>query len=217
MSMLEIKNLSCAPIAEDPVFNVNLTVSEGEVLALCGPNGSGKSTLCRCLAGLINKQEGEIMLDGMPLPSAPWDIARAGLTVVLKGQRVFPELSVEENLLVAGSQKSQIQKILDIFPSLSSHLRQAAGTLSGGEQQMVAIGRGLLRNPAILVLDEPTLGLAPKLAEDLIQSLGLVQKFGCGVILIENDPLLVRGIAARICHFDQGRLVSKNDLKSVRH
>lgn len=211
--MLEIKNLSCTPIAEDHVFNVNLTVAKGEMLALCGPNGSGKSTLCRCLAGLLDRQEGEIMLGGKSLPSTPWDISIAGLTVVLKGQRVFPELSVEENLLVAGSPKNQIQKILDLFPSLTRHLRQAAGTLSGGEQQMVAIGRGLLRNPAILVLDEPTLGLAPKLAEDLIRSLEIVQKFGCGVILIENDPLLVRGVAARIYYFDQGRLGSQNEQK----
>lgn len=210
--MLQVRQLRCRPVGEAPLEDVSLTAARGELVAVSGPNGAGKSTLCRCLAALRPRQAGEILLDGAPLPSAPWDVARAGLMVLLKGRRVFPELTVEENLAVsprswaAGPPRRRLGEVFDLFPELAARRRQRGGTLSGGEQQMVAIGRALLSKPRVLVLDEPSLGLAPRVVADLLRALFAIRNSGVTLLVVEEDVERLAGVADSCYLMTQGRM-----------
>lgn len=212
--MLQVRQLQCKPVGEAPLENVSFTVSAGELVAVCGPNGAGKSTLCRCLAALYPRQAGEILLDGAPLPSAAWGVARVGLSVLLKGRRVFPELTVEENLAVSprswagGPPQRRLQEVFELFPELAARRRQRGGTLSGGEQQMVAIGRALLSRPRVLVLDEPSLGLAPRVVADLQRAFSAIRASGVALLVAEEDAERLAGIADRSYSMIQGKLTS---------
>ena len=212
--MLQIRDLQCRPVGEAPLEGISLTVSPGELVAVCGPNGGGKSTLCRCLAALYSPQAGEVLLDGRALPKTPWDVVRAGLMVLFKGRRVFPELTVEENLAVpprswtGGPPRRRLGEVFELFPELANRRRQRGGTLSGGEQQMVAIGRALLSKPRVLVLDEPSLGLAPRVVADVQRALFAIRESGVALLVAEEDVERLTVVADHSYLMTQGRLAS---------
>lgn len=193
--LLDIKNLNVAYGDVQVLWDVSLQIFAGEIVALVGSNGAGKSTLLSTISGLLKPQSGEIYFQGQPLAkAATTEIVDAGIAHVPEGRRLFNALSVRENLLLGAyhrQDKEQIKIDLDymfeLFPRLKLRINQAAGTLSGGEQQMVAIGRGLMSKPKLLMIDELSLGLAPVIIESLITILEQVNKNGTTILIVEQD------------------------------
>lgn len=182
-ALLTLTNLETSPAAGDGgLRGVSLVVRRGETVAITGLNGDGKDALCRCLAGAVTPTAGSIMFDGQPLGSPRHIIARRGLIVALANNRVFDELSVEDNLKCSfawqtgRTREARMRSVLATFPALKGRLTQRADTLSGGEQQMLTLARALLCGPKLIVLEEPWLGLAPSLIESLIQQLSSVSR-----------------------------------------
>jgi branched-chain amino acid transport system ATP-binding protein len=184
-----------------PVLHgVSLTVSSGQIVALIGPNGAGKSTTLRAATGMIRPTRGSIMLDDRALAGTSIEtIARAGVAHVPEGRRLFPGLSVRDNLRLGGLRTGgeELDAVLSLFPALAPRLRQLAGSLSGGEQQMCAIGRALMSRPAYLLIDELSLGLAPLLVDEILARLGDIAARGTGILVVEQDA----GAALEVCHY----------------
>jgi branched-chain amino acid transport system ATP-binding protein len=203
--LLAVERLEAGYGGAPVLRGVGLAVHPGEAIALGGPNGAGKSTTLRTIAGLVRPTAGSVRfrgerIDGEP-PSA---IARRGLRLVPEGRRVFPTLTVKENLLVGGylgweraRLADRIEECLTLFPPLRDRLRQRGGTLSGGEQQMLAIARALMGDPALLLLDEPSLGLAPQWVEEVFTILQRIVTQGVALLLVEQNALLALGLAER--------------------
>ncbi|HEX7199400.1 MAG TPA: ABC transporter ATP-binding protein, partial [Dongiaceae bacterium] len=191
--MLEVRALRAGYGAIEVLRGVDLAVGAGEIVALLGSNGAGKSTLNNNISGLYRPFGGTIRFDGADIAGAPsMRIVEAGLVQVPEGRRVFPNLSVRENLELGSYRRGRAvrQKNLDhaveIFPRLKERWTQAAGTLSGGEQQMLAIGRGLMGEPRLLILDEPSLGLSPLLVEEMFALIGRLNRDGLAILLVEQ-------------------------------
>jgi len=196
------------------LFGVDLEVGKGEIVALLGANGAGKTTLLRVISGLLRPWAGRVLLDGRDLKGlSPAKRARLGLGHVPEGRQLFPLMTVEENLrlgaafLAPGRDKEGYQRVYALFPRLGERRRQLAGTLSGGEQQMLAIGRALMGFPKILLVDEPSLGLSPRLAEEVLLALKAVAGEGVGVFLVEQNVALSLEVAERAYVLEQGRVV----------
>ena len=174
------------------LFDVSISVGEGEVVAIIGANGAGKSTLLRTIAGLQPRTSGSLTFDGAALAGVPAHRrVRLGISLVPEGRRIFPSLSVEENLLV-GAQASRpgswtVPAVLELFPLLGDKRRRGGGQLSGGEQQALAIGRGLMANPRLLLLDEVSLGLAPIVVRRIYEALPAIRAAGTTVVVVEQD------------------------------
>ena len=194
--MLEISDL-CAGYGHGPVVqNVSLTIARGETIALLGPNGAGKSTLLAALSGTLRQRSGRVMMDGVDLMTMQThDIVGHGLVQVPEGRRMFAPMSVEDNLRLGtvrlpGRNPASVQERFDhvykLFPRLAERRTQLTGTLSGGEQQMVAIGRALMSSPRVLLLDEPFLGLAPMVVEEIRRTLNLLKGAGLTMVLVEQ-------------------------------
>lgn len=189
-----------------------MAVPRGDFFAITGANGSGKGTFCRCLARINKESQGRILLDGRPLLHQTQDLPALGVMVVLQGTRVFPEMSVLDNLLCApatwrnGDRQKKLDSVLGLFPHLKGRLRQAAGTLSGGEQQMVAIGRALMVDPSLLVLEEPSLGLAAQTATDVYAALARISREGKTVIVTEETLVVPSAFVSTACCMTQGRI-----------
>lgn len=191
--LLEIKDLYVSYGQIHALNGVSLGVEKGSIVALIGANGAGKSTLINAVSGLVPRKSGSISFEGAALPAKVHDIARAGITQVPEGRKIFPGLTVEENLAIGGfsrrkkeAQETQ-QRMLEMFPILKERRRQQAGTLSGGEQQMLAIARGLMGSPKLLMLDEPSLGLAPIVIRQVFELIESVRQMGYTVLLIEQN------------------------------
>jgi branched-chain amino acid transport system ATP-binding protein len=191
--VLSIEGLHVRYGAIDAVRNVTFSLGEGEIVALIGPNGAGKSSCANAIVGLV-PSSGTITLRGQSIAGAPTErMISLGLSLVPEGRRVFPRLSVLENLIAGGvsrtpaERKKSKEDILDLFPALSSRLQQQAGTLSGGEQQMLAIGRALMGAPNVLLLDEPSLGLAPQIVDDIFQLIVRLRDRGVAILLVEQN------------------------------
>jgi branched-chain amino acid transport system ATP-binding protein len=190
--MLSIEGLMVS-YGEMPVLRgVTLLIEKGMIVSVLGSNGAGKSTLLRAISGLIG-YSGSITFEGTPLISLPAHaIVQLGIVQVPEGRKIFPEMSVTENLMMGAylhksSYRQNLEKVFELFPRLAERRKQAGGTMSGGEQQMLAIGRGMMGNPRLLLLDEPSLGLSPMFTETVFRAIETIRKSGVTVLLIEQN------------------------------
>ena len=193
--MLTLENVHVSYSGSEALRGVDLTLSEGELVAVIGPNGAGKSTLLRTISGLVRRSAGKVTFDGSDLGALePDEIVRRGIVHVPEGRMVLGRMSVRENLLLGAYSRPRhedhtkgLEHILTLFPRLEERLDQLAGTLSGGEQQMLAIGRGLMGRPKVLMLDEPSLGLAPLMVTTIFEVLVDIRRRGITVLLVEQN------------------------------
>lgn len=220
---LKVEGLEAGYGKAQVLFGVDLEVGEGEMVALLGANGAGKTTTLRALSGLVRPWRGQLLLDGLDLrPLSPARRARLGLGHVPEGRQLFPLMTVEENLrlgaafLAPGREKEGFERVYGLFPRLAERRRQLAGTLSGGEQQMLAIGRALMGFPRILLVDEPSLGLSPRLAEEVLLALRAVAEEGVGVLLVEQNVALSLEVAERAYVMEHGRIVLEGPSQALR-
>ena len=211
-ALLECENVSARYGAFRALKGVSLRFKEGEAVALFGHNGSGKSTLLRCCVGAHQDTSGTVMFAGSRVvPGAVHQNVRLGIGFVPQGRNVFKDLAVEKNLLIAGmaSGDSHVDKVYDLFPALRERKQQIAGTMSGGEQQMVAFGMALMTKPRILLLDEPTTGLAPAASEILLQTIARVRKAtSIGVIIVEHNIPRTLKFVDRVVVMKMGRVIA---------
>ena len=191
--------------------DVTIEIGDGEIVAVLGSNGVGKTTLNNTLSGLIKPTSGEIYFDNVLISDCdPVEIVEMGLIHVPEGRKLFPNLSVKENLELGSYRRGKLNRatnfgrVIEIFPKLKDRLRQTAGTLSGGEQQMVAIGRGLMSDPRILLLDEPSLGLSPLLVEQMFTLIKQINEDGLSIILVEQNVIQSLAIADRAYVLEEG-------------
>jgi branched-chain amino acid transport system ATP-binding protein len=204
---------------------LSLTVPEGKVAVLLGTNGAGKTTTLRTIAGLLPVWSGQITVDGRRVDGLdPLDVARAGVTLVPEGRGVFPALTVRENLdvaaharVAAGDRRRRVGEVLDRFPQLGARLAQRAGTLSGGEQQMLALARGLLARPRLLMIDELSTGLAPLVVEELYRTVRQMKEGGQTILLVEQYLTHALGVADVCYVLHKGRLSFVGDAGELLH
>jgi len=211
--VLEVSALRAGYGAIEVLRGVDLAVGAGEIVALLGSNGAGKSTLNNNVSGLYRPRGGSIRFDGSEITGASsMDIVEAGLVQVPEGRRVFPNLSVRDNLELGSYRRGKpnratnLERVLATFPRLRERLTQSAGTLSGGEQQMLAIGRGLMSEPRLLILDEPSLGLSPLLVEEMFGLIGQLNGQGLAILLVEQNVVQSLAIAHRAYVLENGRI-----------
>ena len=211
--MLEVRNLDAGYGQLQVLRSINIDVQEGEIVAVLGSNGAGKSTLNNNISGIFKPFGGTIRFRGQDITgNNPTDIVSRGLVHVPEGRRVFPNLTVRENLEMGSyrrgkpNRKANLERVVEIFPRLSARMGQLGGTLSGGEQQMVAIGRGLMAEPSLLILDEPSLGLAPLLVEQMFELIGRINGDGLSVVLVEQNVIQSLGLADRAYVMENGEI-----------
>lgn len=216
--MLEVRDLQVCYGNIWALRGVSLTVGTGEIVTVIGANGAGKSTLMKAVCGLLPKRAGEVLFDGRPITRLdPPAIARLGIAVVPEGRRLFGPLTVIDNLRLGAylrlrnGQKREVQedleRVLELFPRLRERLRQTVHTLSGGEQQMVAIGRSLMAAPKAILLDEPSIGLAPLIVRDIFHVIRGLKQTGITVLLIEQNARMALGVADRAYVLEVGRII----------
>jgi len=212
--MLHIKNLTAGYGKVNVLHGVSLEVNERECVALIGANGAGKSTTLRCICGLNEVRSGSIEFLGERLDGLSGNaIVRKGITMCPEGRQVFAEMSVIENLEMGAhtrsdnEQKSDVEKMLDLFPVLRQRAKQRAGTLSGGEQEMLAIARALMARPKLCIFDEPSLGLAPKIVEEVEQILMRIKAMGTTIVLVEQNAAMALRLADRAYVLEAGEVV----------
>jgi branched-chain amino acid transport system ATP-binding protein len=214
MTILKVKSLS-AGYGKIPILNeVSFHVDEGEVVAVIGPNGSGKSTLLKGISGLVRPTAGSILFQDREIAGlAPHAVARGGISYVPEGGRLFPNMTVLENLYMGAYsnrpnlKSGVLEEVFGIFAVLEKRSRQYARTLSGGEKQMLAIGRGLVARPRLLMLDEPSLGIAPKLVDEIYDRLTILKEKGLTVLLVEQNMTYSLELADRGYVLENGRIV----------
>ncbi|NOZ83374.1 MAG: ABC transporter ATP-binding protein [Epsilonproteobacteria bacterium] len=223
MSFLEIANIDVAYGDIEVLFDVSLYIEKGEVLSVIGANGAGKTTTLKTISGLLHPKKGSIIFNDKRIDNlSPEIIVERGIIHVPEGRRLFPFMSVEENLEM-GSYNSRayddrfetMKKVFDLFPRLKERRRQLAGTLSGGERQMVAVGRGLMAKPEILMFDEPSLGLAPILVKDMMTAIKEIADKGTTIILVEQNIHASLNISNRAYVLEQGYVVNNGDAKQL--
>ncbi len=211
--MLEIAGIHAGYGQMSVLRGIDMTLGAGEIVALLGSNGVGKTTLNNVICGFIRPTAGEVRFEGERITGLPArEIVARGIAQVPEGRRIFPNLTVAENLELgafrrAGANKRRnFERICTIFPRLAERLGQVAGTLSGGEQQMLAIGRGLMSEPKLLILDEPSLGLSPLLVEEMFALIGQINAEGVAVLLVEQNVMQSLNVAGRAYVLEQGQL-----------
>ncbi len=212
--MLKVSGLEASYGESQVLFGVTLEVGAQEIVALLGRNGMGKSTTVAAIMGILPPQRGEIVFDGRPIQRLPpYRIAKAGLGLVPEGRQVFPNLTVRENLVATAANRAgrsapwTVAKVLELFPLLAPRLDRLAGVLSGGEQQMLAIGRALMTNPRLLILDEATEGLAPLIRAEIWRCLERLKRTGHAVLVIDKNIRTLIRIADRHYILERGRIV----------
>jgi branched-chain amino acid transport system ATP-binding protein len=221
VSLLEVRDLDVHYGDFQALQGISLTAEEGRTLAVIGANGAGKSTLLKAIAGLCRATRGEVLLDGRPVQALP-PHQRVPLGIVLtpEGRRLFPEMTVRENLLVGASRARSgpwdLQAVCRLFPLVAERLDRTAANLSGGEQQAVAIGRSLMANPRLLLLDEVSLGLAPLVVQQLYAALPQVVEAGTTVLVVEQDVSNALAVAGRAQCLLEGRTVLEGAAKDLR-
>jgi len=222
--MLEIENLHVAYRGIRALRGVDLSVAAGETMALIGPNGAGKSSLLNAISGLVGKGEGRVVFDGRDITRAsPWRVSGLGLLQVPEGRQVFADMSVRENLLLGatalGGRPATYgeEDVYHVFPILRERRNQLAGSLSGGQQQMLAIARALMGGPRMLLLDEPSLGLAPVIVNQVFAALKGLQEAGLTILLVEQNARQALGASDRACVLEQGRIVHAGPSADLAH
>ncbi len=214
--MLEVTELQVGYGDAPALWDISLTVSDNELVAIVGPNGAGKTTLINAIAGLLPVRGGRIRFEGRDLCRvAAHEVCRHGIAIVPEGRRLFSGMSVEENLEIGcyvpsarAVKGKSLERVYAIFPILRERRRQVAGALSGGMQQMLAIGRALMAQPRLLLLDEPSLGLAPAVVDHLFEVVTEIHREGVAVLLVEQNVAKALEIATRAYVLEQGRIVS---------
>ena len=221
--MIRIEGLNAGYGPLQVLRNIALDVGEGEIVAVLGSNGVGKTTLNNTLSGLIEPSSGSIYFDDVLISGRdPVEIVDMGLIHVPEGRKLFPNLSVKENLELGSYRRgkpnraSNLERVLDVFPNLKERLFQTAGTLSGGEQQMVAIARGLMGEPRVLLLDEPSLGLSPLLVEQMFTLIKQINESGLAVILVEQNVIQSLAIANRAYVIAEGTVAMSGPAADLR-
>ncbi|AMJ63753.1 ABC transporter ATP-binding protein [Bosea sp. PAMC 26642] len=220
--ILAAKGLSARYSHVQALHPVDIRIGEGELVAVLGPNGAGKSTLLRALLGLVSNA-GEVRFRGAVLPRQDVvAVASQGIVLVPEGRGIFGPMSVADNLelgayrLRDGAEFARRrERVLTLFPRLKERLGQVAGSMSGGEQQMLAIGRALMAGPRVLLLDEPSLGLAPRVTGEILETLGLLNREGLAIVLVEQKAPLALKLAARVYLLSLGRIVAELDPRDI--
>jgi branched-chain amino acid transport system ATP-binding protein len=220
--MLELRALRCGHGGVEAVHGIDLTVPAGQITALIGPNGAGKSSTLMAIMGHVRTMGGDILFKGSSiLPCKPAERTRRGLAIAPEGRRIFHDLSVRENLVVGGFLHSKAEaltreeEVLQLFPRLRERARQQAGSLSGGEQQMLAIGRALMARPSVLLVDELSLGLMPKVVDDIFAALLALKRQGLTVLLVEQNIQRVLADADQVAVLTAGRLAYCGSARDV--
>ena len=211
MSLLETRGLTASYGDFQALFGVDLALAEGECLAIIGANGAGKTTLMRALSGVLRSEPGQVVLAGEPVGALPpEDIVSRGLAMVPEGRKLFPSLTVEENLRIGAYAGRPgpwtLEAVFDLFPILAERRRSPGTALSGGQQQMVAIGRALMSNPRVLLCDEISLGLAPVVIRDIYAALPRIREGGASVVVVEQDIGTATKVADRVICMMEGRV-----------
>ena len=223
MALLEVKDLQVYYGVIQALKGISFEVNEGEIVTLIGANGAGKTTTMQSIIGLIPSRGGSVVFDGQDITKMPCHkIVHSGLTQVPEGRRIFQELTVYENLLMGGfSQKDQsvlkkdIEAIYDRFPRLAERKNQIAGTLSGGEQQMLAMGRALMSHPKIILMDEPSMGLSPLLVSEIFSIIQELHKDGITILLVEQNAKMALSVADRAYVLENGRISMSGDAETL--
>jgi branched-chain amino acid transport system ATP-binding protein len=221
--MLEVAGLAVSYGRHRALEGVSLKVAKGEICVILGANGAGKSTLLKAIAGMVKSEAGDVAMNGRPIARLkPHHIVEEGIALVPEGRGIFGELTVAENLQLGAfaararhSEKATLDTVYALFPRLAERKRQVARTMSGGEQQMVAIGRALMSRPDILMLDEPSLGLSPLLTQELFKALTEVAKTGVGILLVEQNARQSLKIAERGYLIENGHVAGENSAKAL--
>ena len=221
--MLEVNNVDVFYGDVQVLWDVSFNVQKGEIVALIGANGSGKTTSLNTISSILKPKKGSVTYEGQPLHTrAPHDLVTLGIAHVPEARRLFPEMTVKENLLLGAltpaakkSRPEMLEKVYGIFPRLKEREKQAAGTMSGGEQQMCAIARGLMSKPRLLMLDEPSLGLSPILVSDIFRVIEEVHAAGVTVLLIEQNVFKTLAVADRAYVLENGRIVLQGTGKDL--
>lgn len=216
--LLKIRELVVKYGAVSALQGISLKVDDGRIVALIGANGAGKTSLLNAISGVAKRSGGSITLDGRPVPDAPHKVVEMGIVQVPEGRRVFPSLAVEENLLAGAMTRKDkagisvsMQEVYQIFPRLLERRNQLAGTLSGGEQQMLAIGRGLMAKPRVLMIDEPSLGLAPLLIRDVMRCIERLNDSGTTVLLVEQNASKALAVCDHAYVLETGKIVMEGE------
>jgi branched-chain amino acid transport system ATP-binding protein len=211
--MLRVDNLSAAYGDLQVLWNVSIYVEVGELVAIVGPNGAGKSTLINTLSGLVTQKGGSIELDGVPIHTLSAERVGSGVIQCPEGRKLFPEMTVDENLRIGAylcsdgrEVRGRIDHVYGVFPKLKQRSDQIASTMSGGEQQMVAIGRSLMGNPKLLLLDEPSLGLAPIMVSEMFQAIEKIKQDGTTILIVEQNVLQTLSISDRAYVLENGQI-----------
>ena len=223
MALLEVRNIEVFYGDVQVIFGLSLKVEEGEVVTIVGGNGAGKSTLLKTISGLIQPARGEIIFEGGPIHHLPpEEVVERGIVHVPEGRRLFTLMSVQDNLVVGaynkradGQKETTLKEVYALFPRLNERLAQMAMTLSGGEQQMVAIGRGLMARPKLLMLDEPSLGLAPLLIKNIFETVRKIADQGTTVLLVEQDVKHSLSLSHRGYVLEHGRTVMEGPAREL--
>ncbi|MGY2904764.1 branched-chain amino acid transport system ATP-binding protein [Bradyrhizobium sp. URHC0002] len=222
-ALLSVRGLHAGYGEVEILRGIDLMVGAGDIVAVLGSNGAGKSTLNMTISGLVAARQGSIEFDGRPIQNAdPAEIVAAGLVHVPEGRRIFPNLSVAENLDLGSYRRASAQRdtnrkrVFSMFPRLRERAAQRAGTLSGGEQQMLAIGRGLMAEPKLLILDEPSLGLSPLLVEEMFAMILRLNREGLAVLLVEQNVVQSLDIVRRAYVLENGSFVMSGSAADIR-
>jgi branched-chain amino acid transport system ATP-binding protein len=222
--LLEVKNLNVHYAKSLAIDNISVSVPEGSIVTIVGANGSGKSTILKAVSGIVPLSKGEVWFDGKRIDGTdPAAIVRAGLVQIPEGRRLFPFLTVLVNLKLGATLRrdkaeinDDLEAIFERFPRLKERRNQKAGTLSGGEQQMLAIGRGLMAKPRLLMLDEPSIGLAPVMVETVGEIVKDINKKGVTILLVEQNASLAFGVAKQGYALQVGRCVFEGSIEEMK-
>jgi branched-chain amino acid transport system ATP-binding protein len=217
--MLELHGVTVAYGQARALWDLSMSVRQGELLCVVGPNGAGKTTLVNTLAGILRPVSGSITIDGRDITKlAPHKYCEAGIALVPEGRRLFTGMTVAENLDVGSmlpqakaKRRETLAEVLALFPALQAKLESPAGELSGGQQQMVAIGRALMARPRLLLLDEPSLGLSPLIVQDMFAAIGKISASGITIVLVEQNVATAMRISHRACVLELGRIVAEGE------